>query len=129
VLGLDRKSMVALSVTGQPIPQPLLVRGLVDTASDITAVAAPFLQRLALSSTTSGTTQTAGGVVPVDLYEVSLSITNPSQAGSSWFTAPQMLVMELTTLLRDTDVLIGLDIRLQGKLFLDGPARRFTLDF
>jgi hypothetical protein len=40
-----------------------------------------------------------------------------------------MLVSELPTVLPDADVLVGLDVLLQLKFLLDGPAGQFTLDF
>ena len=40
-----------------------------------------------------------------------------------------MTVSELSASLPDADVLIGLDLLLEGKLFLNGPIRQFTLDY
>ncbi len=42
---------------------------------------------------------------------------------------PTLLVMEALATLPDADVLIGLDILLNCKTLLDGPARRFTIEF
>jgi hypothetical protein len=39
------------------------------------------------------------------------------------------LTMGLPASLPDTDVLIDLDVLLRGKFFLDGIARKFTLEF
>src|SRR5262249_20136751 len=47
VIGLDGQEIVDLLTTGQPIPAPLEVRGLVDTATDLTAVGAAVLRPLA----------------------------------------------------------------------------------
>jgi hypothetical protein len=44
-------------------------------------------------------------------------------------TVPDLLVSELTTHLVDMEALIGLDVLLTCKLLLDGPARRFALEF
>jgi hypothetical protein len=65
----------------------------------------------------------------VNIYKVSLGITDPTQPVRTWLTQPDLEVTELTTALPDTDVLIGLDVLLDCKLLLDGPARQFTLEF
>jgi hypothetical protein len=44
-------------------------------------------------------------------------------------TVRDLLVSELTTTLPNIDMLIGMDILLDCKLLLDGPARRFVLEF
>jgi hypothetical protein len=101
-----------------------------DTGTDVTAVASSILRQLPLSAPASRITHTASGRVNVNVYRVSLGITDPTQpAGSPWLTHSDLLVTELTTVLPDADVLIGLDILLGCKFVLDGPAMRFTLEF
>lgn len=129
LIGLDGQKTTSLRTAGQPILPPKLVRGLLDTGTSVTSVAAWVLQRLGLAIAASGKAQTASGSVPVNLFKVSLNITDPGMSGSPWLTRPDLLVSELTTVLPDTDVLIGLDILMECKLLLDGPARRFTLEF
>ncbi len=128
-VGLDATTTAALHAAGQPIPPPVRARGLLDTCSDLSAVAAGLLRRLAVHPVTTARTHTAGGVVTVSLHEVSLSIEAPGQVGGLVVTRPSLLVSELAAVLPDADVLIGLDLLLEGKLLLDGPARCFTLDF
>jgi hypothetical protein len=99
-----------------------------DTGANITSIAAPVLRQLGLTSISAGTTQTASGAVGVNLFMVSVSITDPAQPGSPWLTQADLLVMELATLLPDADVLIGLDVLLKYKMALDGPGRQFTLE-
>ncbi len=45
------------------------------------------------------------------------------------FTARDLLVSELATVISDIDMLIGMDVLLSCKLLPDGPARQFTLEF
>ena len=106
-IGLDGKTTTALVTAGQPVAAPVQARGLVDTGSDVSVVASWVLQR----------------------YEVSLSITDPGQAGSPWLTQPDLVVMELPASLPDVDVLIGLDVLLNCRFLLDGPGRQLTFDF
>ena len=129
LVGLDGKTSAALHAAGRPIPPPIPARGLLDTCSDLTAVSAWLLQRLAIAPATTATTLTAAGPVAVRLYEVSLSITDATAAATFLLTAPDLLVSELTAVLPDADVLIGLDLLLRGQMLLNGPTRLFTLDF
>jgi hypothetical protein len=128
-IGLAGQTTAALAAAGRPIPAPVRASGLLDCGTDVTAVAPWILQQLGVSVITTTSTHTAGGQVTVNLARVSLGITDPSQpAGAPWLTQPNLLVTELVTTLPDADVLIGLDVLLECKLVLDGPARRFTLE-
>jgi hypothetical protein len=87
------------------------------------------LQQLAAPSIKTAWTMTASGPVQVNLYAVSLSTTDPNQgAASPWITVPNLVVSELATTLPDADVLVGLDVLLQTRLFLDVPGRQVTLN-
>jgi hypothetical protein len=130
LIGLTRQAMITLIAAGQQVPAPVAARGLLDTGSDVTAVAPWILQQLALPVASTTSTHTASGPVNVKLYRVSVSITDPARSvGSPWLTCADLLVTELATLLPDADVLIGLDVLLTCKLLLDGPGRLFTLEF
>jgi hypothetical protein len=128
-VGLDGKTTAARYAAGRPIATPVRLRGLVDTCSDLTAVAPWVFQQLAIAPASSATTHTAAGPVAVRLYEVSLSIDDPGQSGQFLLTQPDLVVMELSAVLPDADVLIGLDLLLRGEMLLQGPAQQFTLDF
>jgi hypothetical protein len=93
-----------------------------DTGSSTTAVASWILQQLGIPRKLTVSSHTAAGVISVALSEVILSITDPTQAGSPMLTRPTLVVSELATVLPDADVLIGLDVLLQLKLVVDGPA-------
>jgi hypothetical protein len=128
-VGLTDQAMATLAAAGKPIPSPVGACGLLDTASDVTAVAPWILQQLAIPVVSTTTTHTAGGQANVQLYRVSVGITDPTQpAGAPWLTHSDLLVMELATALPDADVLVGLDVLLTCKLLLDGPARQFSLE-
>jgi hypothetical protein len=129
-LGLNDQTTIALITAGKQVPPPIGACGLLDTCADVTAVAPWILQQLGVPIASSSSTHTAGGQVKVNLYRISVGITDPTQpAGSPWLTHSDVLVMELPAHLPDADVLIGLDVLLTCKLMLDGPARQFTLDF
>jgi hypothetical protein len=127
-MGLTSESMNDLIAAGQPVPAPILARGLLDTGSDLTAVEPSILRRLGAPRAGMATTQTASGSIRVPLYRISLGITDPSQPpGSPWVTQPDLLVTELAAALPGLDVLVGLDVLLECTLVLHGRAREFTL--
>jgi hypothetical protein len=129
LIGLDGYTTTARMRAGQPALAPVLSRGLLDTGSNPTAVARWVLQSLGVPRYATGTSQTASGTVPVALYRVSLEILDPGQPGGAVLTLPSLVVTELTSSLSDADVLVGLDVLLTCGLLLEGPARKFTLDF
>jgi hypothetical protein len=128
-VGVDRQTAVAHLAASRLVPPVVPTRGLVDTASDLTAVAPWALQQLNVPVIHTIATQTAAGAVQVDVYSVSLSITDPNRAGSPMLTVPFLLVTALAATLPDADVLVGLNLLLQYKLVLDGPSKEFTLEF
>ncbi len=130
-VGITKSELATRMPAGQPVPAPIEARGLLDSCTDVTAVAPWILQGLAVPSVSATSTHTAGGQVKVRQYRVSLGITDPGQpAGSPWLTEPDLLVTELAAVLPDADVLIGLDVLLAcPKLILEGLAGRFTLEF
>ncbi len=78
-IGLSGEVSSAVLAAGQFPLAPVQARGLLDTASDVTAVASWILQQLAISATSVTSTFTAAGQVNVKLYKVSLGVTDPSQ--------------------------------------------------
>jgi hypothetical protein len=129
VIGLNNVGMLARLNASQPIPRPVVVPAAIDTGSTVTAIASHAFTRLGLSPLVVGSSQTAAGSVAVNLYRVSLSILDPTGAPGVALTLPDLLVSELTTPLADVDTLIGMDVLLTCKLLLDGPARRFALEY
>ena len=129
LVGLDGQATTTLHAAGQPIPPPILVRGLVDTGSNATSVATWILKRLGVGSGVIGSTQTAGGIVQASIHHVSIGILDPNQPGSPSFSLPTVLISELPFFLPDADVLVGLNVLLECNLMLDGPGRKFSLQF
>jgi hypothetical protein len=108
-------------------PPPIAARGLIDTGNDITGVSLVILQQLGVQPIVQTTTHGVGGTVPVNVYRVSLQILDARDTTLPWIANPTLDVMELPPSI-PFDVLIGLDILLTCKLFVDGPAGQFTLD-
>jgi predicted aspartyl protease len=128
VFGLNGTDMTDLAQLGKSIPAPIQVRALVDTGSDVTAVAPHVVQRLGLvQSAIPGLSQTASGSVLVNIHRVSLSILEPVGRSGSVLVLPDLLVSELTTTLPSLDALIGMDVLRSCLFVLDGPGRQFIL--
>jgi hypothetical protein len=130
LIGLDGKTTTTLAASGQPILAPILCRGMVDTGTEVTCVDPSVLRKLALTipvakSKTGSTTGTA----PVNLFRVSVNVLDLRNPSGPKQLLPAVLVLELPNPLTTLDVLIGLDVLLTARLFLDGPGRAFTLDF
>jgi hypothetical protein len=99
-----------------------------DTGTDVTAVAPWVLRALGLSLAGSAQTHTAAGAVQAGVYRISLSILSPTGSGPM-FTAPQMLATEVVNAPPGIEVLVGLDVILQGVFTVDGPKGFFTFAF
>ena len=128
LVGVDGSTMAALQQAGQPITPPVLVRALIDTGTDITAVSAPIIRQLGIPQKVQTLSQTASGLVQARLFNISFSV--PDSLGvAAAFVLPQLLVMELTARLPDIDVLIGLDVVASWRLMIDGPARSFAVEY
>jgi hypothetical protein len=128
MIGMDAAGCQYLQQSGRPIPRSVLVRGIMDTAADATAVAPRALQALGLPLYGSAQTATAGGLMNVGVYEISLSIL-PATGTATMFTAPRLVVTELIHAAPGIEVLVGLDVILQGIFNVDGPGRVFSFTF
>jgi hypothetical protein len=117
----------AMSPAGSPIPPPLLLRGLIDTGSDVSVVVPSVPRHFGLAPFQSRSTQGTTGSAPVHLYEMSLSIINPGGPGPSMLSWERLLVMEAPAGLPGVDVIVGLDVLRECLLISDGPGPRFTL--
>ncbi len=124
MFGLNGPDTAALVQAGQPVPRPVQVRALIDSGADATTVAPHVPQRLGLTPFISGTSQTASGSVPIDLYRMSLTISDPITGPILVYS--DLVVAELTTAL-PVDALIGLNVLRDCLLILDGPGKQFIL--
>jgi predicted aspartyl protease len=127
-VNLPSAALAALHASGQPVPWSIAAKGLIDTGTDISAVAPSIFQQLRLRAQSHQKTQGVTGAAQVGLFYVTLFIVDSSQLQLPWFTLPDLLVMELPTVL-PVEVLIGMDVLRMCKLLVDGPANQFWLDF
>ena len=128
LIGPTSQEVLARLAAGRPLSSAWGT-GYLDTGTSVTCVATSLLQQLGLQSAGQANSQTAAGQIKVRLYEISLTIPPPGFCAGPMLTRESLLVMELADPIPGVDVLIGLDILLDCKFLLDGPARQFTLDF
>jgi hypothetical protein len=127
MVGLTGQATATLVSSNQPIPRPVLLQGLIDTASNVTAVAAPVLSQFGLIPLASTTTQGVGGSHPVRLFEVSLTIPRQGTLQAALLVLPVIEVMEWTSPPPGFEALVGLDVLAEMLMLLDGPRKEFTL--
>jgi hypothetical protein len=109
------------------VPLSVATRGLIDTGTDITAVAPAVLQQAGVGVYHPTATQGIGGSVPTRLCLVTLFVLDAGRPHLPWLVVPDLLVMELQSFAFDR--LIGLDVLRTRKLLVDGPAASFTLEW
>jgi hypothetical protein len=127
MVGLTGKAVADQLSAGHPVSRPVLLSGVIDTATDITVVSARVLNQLGLISVAQSTTRGVGGSHPVDLFLVSLSIPPVGSLTQPLFAVDSLLVMGWSSPPPNIDVLIGLDVLLQLLTVLDGPRKMYTL--
>jgi hypothetical protein len=128
-VGIHGQAMANLQASGTPIPPPVTGRGVIDTGSNVTGVSAAILARLGVPFRYRRTTSTFAGQVQVNIHQVSLSLTDVSNATAPMFVLPDLHVMDISGRLADVDVVIGLDVLAHLRFLLDGPRHEFTLDW
>ena len=127
MIGLNGADTASLVNQGKPVPTPILVRAILDSGTDATCVAPRILRNLGLTLLVQKSTLTVSGPLPVDLYEVSLSIPKAGGLTGPLLVLDQLVVMELPYPIPNIEVLIGNDILSQCLLIVDGPRGEFTI--
>jgi hypothetical protein len=127
MVGLNGTGTANLLAAGKPIPTPVLLRGAIDTGTDVTCVASQVLYGFGLTPIHRVTSTTAAGVIRARLYEVSFGIPRVGRLTAPLLVLDQLVVMELAQAPAGVDVLIGRDVLRQLLMISDGPRDEFTL--
>lgn len=128
LVGVTKPRAEMLKKDGKTEPQPVQVRGLVDTGASCTAIDPDVLKQLGLDP--KGTTQIqtpSTGKLPhtCNQYDVSLYLPHPSVV----FRIPALPVIESCLSNQGIGALIGRDVLANCFLFYNGAVNRFALAF
>jgi hypothetical protein len=129
LIGLSGSDVHSRIAANLPLRRPQRGIGLIDTGTNVTAVAASVLHRLGIVASRTVGTQTFGGLIQASLFDVSLTITNAGWTAGDEFTISNLEVMEFVQPISGLDAIIGMDVVRLCQLHIDGPARQFTLTF
>ena len=119
----------ALQASGQPVPQPVFVNGLIDTGASCTCVDPTVITQLRIPATGSVPIITPStGAVPhaCNQYDVSIAVV----LGVNHFKIIDTLPVIATALAHQGhEVLIGRDVLADGVLFYNGENNTVTISF
>jgi hypothetical protein len=129
IIAVSQARRDALKASGQPMPTPQRIRGLIDTGASCSCVDASILQALNLQPT--GTvpvhTPSTGPIPhPANQYDVSITLHHPPQLS---FSIPNIPVVDSDLSIQGIDALIGRDILENALLVYDGSTGIFTMAF
>lgn len=121
-----------LEEAGLEVPEPMLVRGLVDTGASLTCIDKKVIDQLGLKPTGATdmlTPSTGSGHVTVQLYDVSVSLLGSSPAeGALTFQSCSVAETELFEK-QNYHALIGRDLLSRCLLVYNGKEKTFTLAY
>lgn len=130
MIGVSAPRQQALIAAGQAVPNPIRIRGLIDTGASGTCVDPSVLTALGLTptgSTLCHTPSTGSQPQQKDLYDVLLAI--PAPKGSP-FVVPTLAVMTSELLAaQGFHALIGRDVLSHCILTYNGTANFFCLAY
>jgi hypothetical protein len=127
VVGVTGARTAALLAAGQVPPRPVLLRGVIDTGTDVTAVASAALQQLGLVRVRRLSSHTAGGTIIANIFELSLTVPPWGHLTAALLVFDHLEVMELVQAPPNIDVLVGRDVLAQALMVYDGRRGECTL--
>jgi predicted aspartyl protease len=127
-VGVSHPRQNALQQAGGPIPQPILIRGLVDTGASTTAIDPAVINGLQIQPTGSMSVLTPStGATPHQANTFDVSVTIPV-AGVT-FALGALQVFEAALNVQGIQALIGRDVLANCLFVYDGRAKIFSLAF
>jgi len=127
-VGVSQARAQALQRAGRTVPNPIQIRGLVDTGASCTCIDPAVLQSLGLSPTglvPMHTPSTGNQPHNMNLYDVSLILMHPALT----LSLGNMAVGESQLSIQGIQALIGRDVLRRCLLVYDGQTGIFTLAF
>ena len=129
-VGVSIARETALTSSGQPTPNPQLIRALVDTGASITSVDPSVLTALNLTATGNTlihTPSTGNKPVPADLFDIGLLIPAASNNQSALIISILPVICAELLVAQGFHALIGRDVLAQCLLIYNGTTKLFTI--
>jgi predicted aspartyl protease len=114
----------------KPIPQPIIIKALIDTGASCTCINETDLSKLGLparGTTLIHTPSTGGTPATVLQYDVSLMLAHLPSLGFKYFSTVPVIATDFSS--RPFKALIGRDVLKECLLVYDGGAGIFSLAF
>jgi hypothetical protein len=131
-IGVSQSRRAALQQAGQPVPNAVQVRALVDTGASITAVDPSVLHQLSLAptgSTTVNTPSTGSQPMVADQYDVSLTVPAAAVHQVPLYVNTLPVICAEILASQGFHALIGRDVLAQCVLSYNGSIGWFTLAY
>lgn len=133
-VGLTAANMQTLRAAGQPIPQPISLRAMIDTGAEVTCVDTGALASLLAVGLSPSRIILANLPASVGLnatreYFVTLSVINPVNTPRSDLVLRNHPIIEQPLRQLGYEALLGRDVLEHCMLVYDGPGRSVTLAF
>jgi hypothetical protein len=134
MVGLAGPDVQTLRNAGRPVPAPISVRAVLDTAAEIscldsTALAVPIAAGVPPARYLFANVPVFGGTNATCEYLVSLTIVHPSGQARANLVLRNHPVIEQPLNQLGYEALIGRDVLSRCLFFYDGPGRLFTLGY
>ena len=121
-----------LKSVGAAVPQPLILKGMIDTGASCSCVdpnsilALGLLPRARVVCVTPSTDENG---TTVDQYEIGVALASISTQGQGFVSFPSILAVGANLSHQGFDILIGRDILSHCLLVYDGRRNQFTLAY
>ena len=128
LVGVSGPRADALKASGQTVPSPVVVQGLIDTGASCTCIDPSVLQSLNLSPTGTVSVHTPStGAAPhsTNQYDVSILLVHPNNV----FPFHNLPIIESQLAVQGIQALIGRDILKECVLVYNGAMNWYTFSF
>lgn len=130
-LGLSLQEIRRLRKLGRPVPQPVLLKGMLDTGADVTCADPQSLANLPLPASGAIITHSPalGGQAATLLHDSGIRLVHPSGDPRQDYVVEDLLLAEMPLGVLGYEMLVGRDVLDHCRFVYDGKAGQFELDY